>query len=211
MSKKNQNSSQVTQGVFLDHHDIVLELKLAQFKNEVITPIVERHQADYASLSAQIGLLSQKVDNVSHEMNVRFNALEKNVATQFETINLRFDAIDDRFKGIDARFEAIEIRFKAVDERFKAIDRRFESIEHRLVRLESKLDTELAKRPTTDQVQLMINHAVAEIRQDMLTEEKVANIVTEVLHNDKRLLCASVSNLVAVGGLAVAVIALFFK
>jgi hypothetical protein len=82
------------------------------------------------------------------DSNRRFEALQTDMAQQFEVVNQRFEAMDRRFEALhadmDRRFEAMDQRFEVMDRRFEALhadmDRRFEAMDRRFEALQADID-----------------------------------------------------------------------
>ncbi len=62
------------------------------------------------------------------ELKQQQNALNQRITDLIHNLDKRFEAMDKRFEANDKRFNSIDKRFEAIDKRFEAIDRRFDAM-----------------------------------------------------------------------------------
>ncbi|NDD62071.1 MAG: hypothetical protein EBZ46_07440 [Actinobacteria bacterium] len=101
--------------------------------------------AHFIRITSHVESLDQRLTNLAHDMNRRFDEAREHTDQRFALVDTRFaearEYTDQRFASVDARFEQIDKRFAEAREytgqRFEQVDARFDRLE---TRFEARFD-----------------------------------------------------------------------
>jgi len=111
--------------------------------------------AHFIRITSHVESLDQRLTNLAHDMNRRFDEAREHTDQRFASVDARFEQIDkrfteareytdQRFASVDARFEQIDKRFtearEYTDQRFVSVDARFDQVDARFDRLETRFE-----------------------------------------------------------------------
>ena len=89
--------------------------------------------AHFIRITSHVESLDQRLTNLAHDMNRRFDEAREHTDQRFALVDTRFaearEYTDQRFASVDARFDQVDARFVRLETRFEA---RFDAIEERL-------------------------------------------------------------------------------
>ena len=89
--------------------------------------------AHFIRITSHVESLDQRLTNLAHDMNRRFDEAREHTDQRFALVDTRFaearEYTDQRFVSVDARFDQVDARFVRLETRFEA---RFDAIEERL-------------------------------------------------------------------------------
>ena len=101
--------------------------------------------AHFIRITSHVESLDQRLTNLAHDMNRRFDEAREHTDQRFALVDTRFaearEYTDQRFASVDARFEQIDKQFaearEYTDQRFEQVDARFDRLE---TRFEARFD-----------------------------------------------------------------------
>ena len=106
------------------------------------------NDAHFIRITSHVESLDQRLTNLAHDMNRRFDEAREHTDQRFALVDTRFaearEYTDQRFASVDARFEQIDKQFaearEYTDQRFVSVDARFDQVDARFVRLETRFE-----------------------------------------------------------------------